>query len=694
MDGYSNGLLLHKGMKMTSNSTVFFVVLIVILGLVCPVRAANAELAIEGVTVIPHLLAPSMRYARDPDPSLGARVQLFLRNTGEQELRLEAQNPIRFRGRSPEELLTADEWSWHDMPSAWPEDPLTLPPGAMTVWSFNGAREPWGVGTSATMAMGDGSERAFDIEYPEAWIAAVTFFSDGGNIYPDRMIAHITNISAAPLHILSCRLWLPENNATWRALHPRDALSGVETRPADGIIPPGDKGILMAKTGPLPLSYAAIEIETKKGDSTKVLWAHLRVKPEAFDISGGWVNSSKDGRHTLTYEPFLKTLCWMHVNTGHIQDGIKGYTDDTGPDGLYTKYPLKYFNKLQPFEQYDTDEILPRIHAVEFIGEPQYGGGRPVPPMEVWQAFAPYQRTRLATSVTHSEEKIWRFYAGLSDYPHYDAYRVSAPSPDLWRKYERWDGMRIAWGSPLETIGDMCRSLRELNRPMPTAYWSQGPHHGWGMYGWRRRTSPTPDEIRLQAYHALSSRITSLYWFNLSLKSLVKFRDTLDELRIVGREMRMLEDFYLEGDAYRWEEIQRDGKPDWELASLIAPQGAALFALDLDYTPHPEERIFVFGPPREARFTFALPAWLRQPAEVFRIDASGVYDLDFELSGQGVHIKDTTHKVAIYIAAAAPGLRAALDARRQELIAYENAFGFDPANNDDDFNALVDFDSH
>jgi hypothetical protein len=681
-----------KELKMTRDASLLIMVAFASLGLFCPVSPAEAGLEIEGVTVTPHLLAPSMRYARDPDPSLGARVQLFLRNSSDGALSLDAQTPIRFRGRSPEELLTEDEWNWHDMPSAWPEDPLTLPPGAMTVWSFNGAREPWGVGTSATMAAGDGPERTFDIEDPDAWIAAVTFFSDAENIYPDRMIAHITNNSAAPLHILSCRLWLPENNATWRALHRRDALSGVETFPADGVIPPGDKGILMVSTGPLPLSYAAIELEMKTGDATKTLWAHLRVKPEAFDISGGWVNSSKDGRHTLTYEPFLKALRWMHVDTGHIQDGIKGYTDDTGPDGLYTKYPLKYFNKLQPFEHYDSDEMLPRIHAVEFIGEPQYGGGRPVPPMEVWQAFAPYQRTRLATSVTHSEEKVWRFYAGLSDYPHYDAYRVSAPSPDLWRKYERWDGMRIAWGSPLETIGDMCRSLRELNRPMPTAYWSQGPHHGWGMYGWRMRTSPTPDELRLQAYHALSSRITSLYWFNLSLKSLVKFRDTLDELRMVGREMRMLEDFYLEGDAYRWEQLQRDEKLDWELASVAAPQGAALFALDLDYSPHREDRIFVFGPPREASFTFALPAWLREPAEVFRIDASGVYDVDFTLTGQGVTITDTTHKVAIYIAAAKPGLRDALETRRLELIAYEEAFGFDPANNDDDFNALVEFD--
>lgn len=657
---------------------------------------AVAQLELSGLTVTPHVLAPSMRYHKNPDLSLGARVQLFLRNTGPTPLAFSAETPLRFRGKTPAELLEADQWAWHDLPSAWPEHPLPLSPGALTVWSFNGCREDWGVGTSVDAALGlSGKDApqsiAFDIARPDAWIAAVTFLGPEERICPDRMVAHITNESSVPLKIVSCRLWLPESNETWRALHPKAPLTGLEMLPADGVIPPGDKGIIRAATGDLPLTYAAVELQTLMGDAPRALWAHLRVKREAFDISGGWVNSAKDGRHTLTFEPFLKTLRRMHVNTGHIADGIPGYTDSDGPDGLYTRYPLKYFSKLQPFEKYDTDAMLSRIHAAEFIGEPQYGGGRPVPPMEVWQAFAPYQRTRIATTVTHSEERIWRFYAGLSDYPHYDAYRVTAPSPDMWRKYDRWDGVKIAWGSPLETIGDMCRSLRELNRPMATAYWSQGPHEGWGIYGWRRRTSPTPDEIRLQAYHALSSRITSLYWFNLSLKSLLKFRDTLDELVRTGREMRMLEEFYLEGDAYRWEDVRRDGRPNWELASLIAPQGALLFALDNDYTPHPDDRVFVFGPPRESVFTFALPVWLRQPAEVFRVDADGVYDAAYDLTPQGIVIRDTTHKVAIYVAAVKPGVRASLAAKRQALAAYEEAFAFDPFHNDADFEVLADF---
>jgi hypothetical protein len=54
---------------------------------------------------------------------------------------------------------------------------------------------------------------------------------------------------------------------------------------------------------------------------------------------------------------------------------------------------------------------------------------------------------------------------------------------------------------------------------MPCAIWSQGPHT-WSVYDQRQRTAPTPTEIRMQAYHAISTRITSLYWFIVLASSL------------------------------------------------------------------------------------------------------------------------------------------------------------------------------
>ena len=107
-----------------------------------------------------------------------------------------------------------------------------------------------------------------------------------------------------------------------------------------------------------------------------------------------------------------------------------------------------------------------------------------------------------------------------------------------------------------------------------------------------------------QALHALSTRITSLYWFNLSLKSLLKFPDTWEAMTRVGREIRMLEPLFLEGDAYRFERRLREGMPDWDLASIAAPDAAVLFALDTAYEASKKDSLFTFGAPRPRLVSF------------------------------------------------------------------------------------------
>jgi hypothetical protein len=308
--------------------------------------------------------------------------------------------------------------------------------------------------------------------------------------------------------------------------------------------------------------------------------------------------------------------------------------------------------------------------------------------MEVWRALSPYQRSRLPTSVTHSEERVWRFYAGLSDYPHYDAYRVTAPAGDAWSLYDRWGGERIRWGAPLETIGDLTRSLRELNRPAPIAYWSQGAHSGWSGSGGRTRGSPTPGELRAQAYHALAARITSLYWFNLSLKSVLKFPDLIQPITDVGREIRMLEDLYLDGDAFHYQRLMREGKPDWDLSVIAGPRGAVLFALDLAYRPDPEAKVFKFSPPREATLTFPLPAYLRQPAELFRVDAHRISAAGFSRTTNGLQVTEPCGAVNVWVASPQAGMSAKLEARRSQLITFEESFGFDPARSAADLEQL------
>jgi hypothetical protein len=648
-------------------------------------------LSLEGVTVTPHQQSHEMRYRKKTDFSLGARTQLFIKNVSESPLSLKPDTDIRLRDRTPKELLDADEWAWYDFPDAWKDQPLMLPPEALTVWTWNGKRQEWGVGKSANMSIklsgkdGTRTQLQVPIEQPEAWLSSVTFLGEKENPFPDRLIFHVANQTKSSLRLESCRLWLPENNSTWRVLLPQKWISNLETFPRDGKIPSGDRGGAIVSTGILPLTYTALEVRLRDSKNDPVtLWAHLRIKRELFDISGGWVSSRVNGRSTLTFEPYLKTLRRMHINTGHIGN-VSGYTDNPK---LYSRYPLKLFNKLADFNRYDTDSMLKRIHAVEFLGEPQYGGGHPVHPMEVWRKLTPYQSTRLTTTVTHSEERIWRFYAGLSDYPHYDAYRVCAPSPDSWRLYEQWGKESIRWGAPLETIGDMTRSLRELNRPESIAYWSQGAHSGWGNYGGRQRTSPTPKELRAQAYHALAARITSLYWFNLSLKSILKFPDLIEPISNVGCEIRVLENYYLEGDAYHYERLMKNDRPDWDVSVIASPKGAVLFALDVNYQPDTTEKVFKFGPPRKAAITFPLPAYLRKPAKVLRIDASEITSVPFELTSKGIRIKAKFGDVNVFVATHNSDSRKELEKRRNELAEFEDSFGFDPARNNADLEQL------
>ena len=646
---------------------------------------AGAGLELVGSCVTPHVQSPNLRYRRPPEPELGARVELFLRNAAESPLVIGPDFPARFDGSTPAELLERGDWAWHDTPSARPEIRVELPRGAIMVWRFNTRNQAWGIGSRHALDLGGRQEIALHLEEPKVWLSAVTFLGNGDSVHPTRVVVHLANESGRAVTVDRCRLWLPASNADFLSLQPRMWLSALARFPTDGLIPDGEKGGFTAETGPLPLTYACVEVVVRDPDEAETsLWAHLRIKREQFAISGGWVASDVDGRNTLTMEPYLKTLKRMHIDTGHI-GRVPGYSDDPA---LYEKYPLKMFNRLRPVAEFDTDAMLPRIHAVEFLGEPQYGGGRPVPPQEVWAALAPYQSTRLPTTVTHSEERTWRFYAGLSDYPHYDAYRVTAPAADAWSLYDRWSDRRIRWGAPLETIGDLTRSQRDLNRPMPIAYWSQGAHAGWGQYGGRSRTSPTPGELRAQAYHALAQRITSLYWFNLNLKSLVKFRDLIEPITRVNREIRLMSPFLLTGDACEYRRLTQDGRPDWDLASVTGPEGGLFFALDLSYQPDLDERVFQFEGSRRGQFAFRLPTYLAAPAEVFRLDATGVHDVDFRIEGRELTIEDRITIAGIYVASANKGTRRQLENRYAALVQSEQAYGFDPAGCQDDFDRL------
>jgi hypothetical protein len=166
-----------------------------------------------------------MRYRQKADLSLGARVEVFLRNTGPRRSSVPSTTDVRLRGRTPAELLQTDEWAWHDLPSAWDGDPLRLPPGALTVWSWNGKRAEWGTNTQAELSVAipgenDSSRATVRIDAPTAWLSAVTCLGAATSVQPDSLIFHVANRTAGPLRIeradFGCRRTTPPGGACCR----------------------------------------------------------------------------------------------------------------------------------------------------------------------------------------------------------------------------------------------------------------------------------------------------------------------------------------------------------------------------------------------------------------------------------------------------------------------------------------------
>ena len=125
------------------------------------------------------------------------------------------------------------------------------------------------------------------------------------------------------------------------------------------------------------------------------------------------------------------------------------------------------------------------------------------------------------------------------------------------------------------------------------------------------------------------------------------------------------------------------------MASVVAgPRGAILFALDLAYEADREERVFRFGPPRAVSFRFPLPAYLKSPAEVFRVDADGITAVDHSVHEGGLTIRDQASRVAIYVASATSGEKARVESRRSALLAAERSIDFDPARRPEDLAVL------
>jgi len=169
--------------------------------------------------------------------------------------------------------------------------------------------------------------QALAIEDPTTWLSAVTFRATDADghpndaIYPNQIVVHVNHTGSNSIRFKSLRLWLPDEGAdphVFRLAHEFDQLTCF---PADGTLTGASKGGVVVKCNALPRSYAVVKVQIASGSNeVESLWGFLKIKPEMFDISGGWIASDINGRNSLTIDDYVMTLSRMHVSTGQIEE--------------------------------------------------------------------------------------------------------------------------------------------------------------------------------------------------------------------------------------------------------------------------------------------------------------------------------------------------------------------------------------
>ena len=97
---------------------------------------------------------------------------MFLFNNSDNPLNIQRSDPWLFDGQSPEQLLTSNDWAWHESPSTWETDSTTLPPRALIVLPFNGRSSAWGVDTTHTLKPGPRRPNPIQTLNPALWLSA------------------------------------------------------------------------------------------------------------------------------------------------------------------------------------------------------------------------------------------------------------------------------------------------------------------------------------------------------------------------------------------------------------------------------------------------------------------------------------------------------------------------------------------
>ena len=180
----------------------------------------------------------------------------------------------------------------------------------------------------------------------------------------------------------------------------------------------------------------------------------------------------------------------------------------------------------------------------------------------------------------------------------------------------------------------------------------------------------------MQAWQAMANRITSLYWFNLSLESLLAFPDLMEPIAEVNRMALILSPWMLEGvDSYH-RRVSKGDQPQWDFNAIQTHDTLLLFVMNLAYTVDPVHQVFQFTDRRET-FVFPHVGAMKPDWQMWRLTGEGMEKCQPQWQEKTIRWEDQVRVEGVYVLSADPKLASILQDRRNALESVEKAMGFD-----------------
>jgi hypothetical protein len=228
------------------------------------------------------------------------------------------------------------------------------------------------------------------------------------------------------------------------------------------------------------------------------------------------------------------------------------------------------------------------------------------------------------------------------------------------------------------------RTLNRISYPNRVAAWTQAMDNNW--WSLRRIRYPNNLEMRIQAYQAVANGATSLYWFTMGGAHMKNHRFNLPEIQRVNREIKLVGDLLTKTVPFSWVNTFMD----IDINVLAGPDFAALFAIDLKYVVSSQNQFVSSGPSFET-MEFNLPLYLHNADAAVKVSHDGLREIDVVVLDGKAYINDTIHTTGLYLLynSSITNYGELMVERYADILEEEASYGFDPINNDEDWERLV-----